>query len=90
LQKSISLGVGYQPNPGAGHDLIGLGLNWGEPNEDSFGPGLDDQYTAELFYRVNLGKHLAVTPDVQAIFNPALNPEKDVIGIFGLRARFVL
>jgi porin len=90
LQKSISAGVAYQPKPGPGHNVIGLGFNWGEPNEDSFGPGLDDQYTVELFYRVNLGKHLAVTPDVQVIFNPALNPEKDVIGIFGLRARIQL
>jgi porin len=90
LQKSISAGVAYQPKPGPGRDVIGFGFNWGEPNEDSFGPGLDDQYTAELFYRMNLAKHLAVTPDVQVIFNPALNPEKDVIGIFGVRARFEL
>ncbi|MGD8557212.1 MAG: carbohydrate porin, partial [Chromatiales bacterium] len=35
LQKSLSLGVMYQRNPGA--DLLGVGVNWGEPNESSFG-----------------------------------------------------
>lgn len=33
---------------------------------------------------------LAGTPDVQVIFNPALDPDEDVIGIFGLRARIEL
>ena len=87
LSKSVSIGLGYQPEPGPGRDVIGLGLNWGEPNKDSFGPGLDDQFTGELFYRFNLGKHLALTPSVQLIANPALNPDDDVISVFGLRGR---
>ena len=33
LQKSISTGVGYQWVPG--RDVLGLGFNWGEPNEAS-------------------------------------------------------
>ena len=41
--------------------------NWGEPNETSFGSGLDDQYAFELFYRLQLTKDLAVTPDVQEV-----------------------
>ena len=56
---------------------------------DSFGDGLDDQWTGEVFYRINLGKHFAVTPDVQVLVNPALDPDKDIIGIFGLRARLI-
>jgi porin len=90
LAASVSAGLGWQPMPGPGRDVLGLGLNWGRPNSDSFGPGLDDQWTGEIFYRINLGKHVAVTPDVQVLINPALNPDKDVIGIFGLRARLAL
>ena len=65
-------------------------MNWGRPNADSFGSGLDDQWTTELFYRFNVTRALAVTPDMQVIFNPALAPQKDVIGLFGLRARLAL
>jgi porin len=47
--------------------LLGVGLAWGEPNEDTWGPGLPDQYTAELFYRWQISKAIAVTPDLQYI-----------------------
>ena len=84
LQKSISTGFGYQRV--AGRDLLGVGFNWGEPNE-SFGAGLDDQYSVELFYRWQLTRELAITPDLQLLINPALNPDQESIWVFGLRAR---
>jgi len=87
-QKSVSAGVGYQPVPKG--DLLGFGLNWNEPNETTFGPGLDDQYTAEVFYRWQLTPQLAITPDVQLLINPALNPQESSIWVFGLRARLAL
>jgi len=62
----------------------------GQPNDDTWGPGLDDQYTAELFYRWQVSKAIAVTPDLQYIKNPALNPEADSIWVFGLRVRGAL
>lgn len=88
LQKSLSVGFGYQPVPGK--NLLGVGLNWGEPNESTFAPGLDDQYTAEVFYRWNVSREIALTPDLQYLKNPALNPDQDSIWVFGLRARFAL
>jgi porin len=88
MQKSVSVGFGYQPNPGK--NLLGMGLNWGQPNEDTWGPGLDDQYTAEIFYRWQISKALAVTPDLEYLKNPALNPEEDSIWVFGVRARLAL
>lgn len=68
-------------------DLIALGLSWGRPSEETFGPGLDNQYTAELYYRLHPSQNVTVTPDVQLLINPALTPDEDVIGIFGVRAR---
>jgi porin len=65
-------------------DLIGLATNWGDPADDS----LDDQVTTELFYRLQLAQNLAVTPSVQLLVDPALNPDEDTIGIFGMRVRF--
>ncbi len=64
-------------------DLLGFNVNRSKPPESD----LDDQYTAELFYRLQLAQNLAITPDVQLLINPALNPNEDVIWLFGLRAR---
>ena len=54
-------------------DLLGLGLNLSRPSESSFGPDLDDQYTMEVFYRLQLSENLAIIPEVQFIVIPALN-----------------
>jgi len=88
LQKSISAGVGHQCVPG--RDVIGFGFNWGQPNETTWGSGLSDQYTLELFWRWQVGKQLAITPDLQLLVDPANNPDANQIWVFGLRARLVL
>ena len=87
LETSLSAGFGWQPNPAG--SLLGLGLNWGEPNEDTFGAGLDDQYSAEVFYRFNVGKAFTVTGDVQYLKDPALNPDESSIWMFNIRGRIV-
>ena len=86
LKKSVSVGFGYHGF--LEQDLLGVAFNWGEPNNSSFGNGLDNQQTVELFYRFQLAKQLAITPDIQYIKNPALNPTEDDLVILGLRARF--
>jgi porin len=85
LEKSISAGFAYQTVSGG--NQLGVAYNWGSPNDSTWGPGLDDQHTVETFYRIQLWKELAVTPDIQYIKNPALNPEEDTMWVFGLRAR---
>ena len=85
MEGSVSIGTGYYLREKG--DLLGLGLNWGRPSHKTYGPGLRDQYTVELFYRLQLLEHLALTPDVQVLVNPATNPGADVVGVFGLRAR---
>ena len=85
LEKSLSVGIGYQTEAFSG--LLGAGLNWGDPNETTFGPGLDDQLAVEVFYRVPIGKRLALTLDTQLIRDPALNPAESTIWMFNLRAR---
>jgi porin len=88
MQKSVSVGFAYQPVPGS--DTLGVGFNWGEPNESSFGPGLRDQYTAEVYYRLHLTPRFAITPTLQLLENPALDPELERTWIFGVRARLAL
>lgn len=85
LEASISGGIGYQT--AAFDGLLGAAANWGRPNEDTFGPDLDDQFALEVFYRASAGKHTALTFDVQYIQDPAINPAESSIWMFNLRAR---
>lgn len=87
LEKSITVGVGYQPVPMRG--VIGFGFNWGKPNQASF-QGADDQYTGELFWRYQLTKEVALTPSIQYIKDPALNPGEGSLWAYGIRVRVAL
>ena len=87
MEKSASVGVGF--HPAYGSDQLGIGINWGQP-ADSFGADLDDQYALEAFYRLQLSDEVAITPDVQLLLDPALNPDEDSIWVFGLRVRIAL
>lgn len=82
-KRSVSAGVGYYAR---NTDLTGIGLNWADPG-DAFAK---DQYTAEAFYRFALSPHFAITPSVQYIVNPALNPGQGSVALFSLRARLAL
>jgi len=87
LQNSLSLGLGYQPVPGS--HLAAIAFNWGEVNESTFGIS-DNQFSWELFYRMQLSSKIAITPDIQFLINPALNPEQTSLFVYSLRARIVL
>ena len=89
LEASISVGFGYQDVGVTGAGLLGVGLNWGRPNEDTFGTKLDDQYTTEVFYRWRIMQDFSLTPSIQLIVDPALNPDDDFIAVFGLRTQIV-
>ena len=87
LERSVSIGLGYFPETRS--DTLGIGLNWGLPSEETFGSGLDAQYTSEVYYRFQLFQHVTITPNLQYLKNPALNPAEDSLWIVGLRARLV-
>lgn len=90
LERSVSIGGGYTPGGleqlGAGSQL-GFGLNWGRPNRALFGAKLNDQYAAEVYYRWQVADEIAITPSVQLLINPPLNPDKDQVWVAGVRAR---
>lgn len=82
MQTTFSTGLGLRrPN----NDVAGIGVSWGQPSVNS----LRNQFTSELFYRFQLTQFLAVTPDVQLIVDPALNPTVSALGFFGIRMRAV-
>lgn len=83
LSKTLVAGFGYFGLGAEGNNL-GFALNWGEVNDEAFGNISDDQYIAEIYYNMALGKHLNITPDIQYIKNPALN-SADENWVFGVR-----
>jgi porin len=85
LDRSVSTGVAYKPADN--RSVVALGLNWGRPNEDSFGAHPRDQYTAEAYWRFQLATRLSITPDIQVVKDPALNSRQALVWVFGLRAR---
>jgi porin len=84
-EASISAGFGYSQNISS--SLFGLGVNWSRPSEDTFGAKLDEQITVEAFQRWQLTEGIELTPSIQYIQNPALNPEEESVALFGLRLR---
>ena len=88
LQTAFATGVGYQPNQGS--HLLSAGYSFGKVNETTFGANYDAQHTLELFYRIELSKRMAITPDLQLIINPALNDQQDAIFLYGIRGRMAL
>lgn len=82
-KASISAGLGYYTRQ---TDLAGIGFNWSDPGNAS----TDDQFTMEAFYRFTVSPNFAVTPSIQLIINPALDPAQDSITILGLRGRIAM
>jgi porin len=79
-RKTVAGGLGYRFE---NTDVLGLGVGWGQP----FGANSRDQVSTELFYRWQVSDVFAVTPNLQVLFNPSNNPEKDTLTFLGLRGR---
>jgi porin len=80
--KSVTFGVGRLIRQWS--DVFGVGVNWGDPTDDS----LRSQWTTEVFYRMQLSQNLQITPSVQWLIDPALNTTKDETWIMSFRLRF--
>ena len=81
-ERNLTAGIGYRP-PGQFSDLFGFGIGWVDPESDR----LEAQTVTEAFYRYQVTPNFAITPDIQFISNPTLNPGEDSLTVLGLRAR---
>jgi carbohydrate-selective porin OprB len=79
---NLSAGFGWRP-PKYPSDLFGFGSGWVRPSNRA----LREQQTHEIFYRFHLTDNLALSPDVQLVLNPAVNPTEELIWLLGLRTR---
>ena len=51
---------------------------------------LKSQVAGEFFYRLQLAQKLAITPSVQLLKDPALNPTDDTVWVWGIQFRLTL
>lgn len=84
--RSLSIGVGISNT----YDELSLGLGWARPSEETFGPGLDDEWAFEASYRFQMSPNATIMPDLQLIIDPARNLETSSAWVFGLRVRWDL
>ena len=82
--ESYSLGVVRRVRRNS--DEVGLAINCGNPPDNS----LSSQTTGEFFYRLQLSKGIAITPSLQLLKDPALNPTDDTVWVLGIRFRLTL
>ena len=85
-ERSVSVGVGISKK----YDELSLGLGWARPSEETFGPGLDDEWALEASYRMQMSPNATIMPDVQLVIDPARNPDSSTAWVFGLRVRWDL
>ena len=88
-KANITAGLGWRPTA-ATANLAGAGFGWSKPEQPDIGlplPRLRDQFVGEIFYRFHLTPNLAITPDYQLIVQPSLDPTRDTLSVFSIRAR---
>ncbi len=67
-------------------DRLGFGASWAKPTAPSTG----NQFAFEFFYRAQAVDGLQITPDVEFVVDPALNPNSNFQAVFGIRVRAYL
>ena len=83
VRQNLSIGIGIEEVFDKNFDLIGTAFSWQDPST----AGLGDQYVFETFYRFVVTPHTHVTPDLQVIVDPAREPSRNAVTVFGLRVR---
>ena len=87
VDRSIGAGIGCRVNDG--QDYLGFGAGWGRAPKEVTGGRNRDQYSFEIYYRWQPTPQLQITPDLQFILDPALNPDASDEWLAGLRVRAV-
>ncbi|MGR5126114.1 carbohydrate porin [Photobacterium swingsii] len=84
---SVSAGLGYFGLGAPTHNL-GVAVNWSQANKEAWGTN-DSQSVIEVFYNMQFGEFIQLTPDIQWINNPILSTESNAF-VFGVRGRIFI
>jgi len=77
-----SAGAALQGPLGRTQDRMAIGMAW---SDASPGAGFRDETLIEAYYRFALSPALSLTPDLQLVVDPALDPDAGNTLVLGLR-----
>ena len=84
VKDIASTGISFLRPFNRNDDEAGIGISCTHPSNNSF----RDEYSSEAYYRIQLTSFVELSASAQAVYHPATTNE-DLIGIFGLRIRFL-
>ena len=88
-RNTATAGAAYLTPLGIGGE-IAIGLMWMQPHDLVSGIELRNQFGAEAYWKLSLTPNLWLTPGVQLVLNPSLNPDANAIIIPHVKFRIAL
>jgi len=85
VKRILSAGVSCLAPFGRTNDQTGVGLSYTHPTSSD----LRDEYSADVFYRLQLTEGVQLSADAQLIKDPSANRNQDYEAVFGLRVRLL-
>jgi hypothetical protein len=86
---TATAGVAYK-NPFSIKGEAALGVLYMDPIDELFGEDARSQYGTEVYWRILLSPHIWLTPGLQTVIHPSLNPDADVVWIPHVKFRVAL
>lgn len=86
FRQRVALGLQVRRPLNFENDRIGFGFWWADPTDSS----LRNEVGVETFWKIQFASFMELTPDLQFLFNPARNPDKDAAFVGGIRFRLLL
>ena len=84
IERLLSMGISSLAPFGRKNDQAGVGISYTHPaNSD-----LQDEYSADVYYRLQVTEDLELSADTQLILDPSAS-DQDVVAVFGVRARLL-
>jgi porin len=84
VKTFVSGGLAFEGPFGREDDMVAIGVAWSDPSP---GNGSRSETLLELFYRVTIFGSITITPDLQLVFDPANNPNADIVVVPGGRVQ---
>jgi porin len=84
VQNIVATGISLQHPFGRKNDQTGIAVSWTNPSDGA----LRDEWSSEIYYRMQLTQFMEISASAQVIFNPSAGAV-DTVGVFGGRLRLL-